>query len=246
MGSGCPGQPLSSLAVRPGADARLASRVLLNAAQPPPGGDNGAGRPFWRRLQVGNPTATRCGPGCHSGSAKYAPSVQHPHGDGRFEGADRVGVRPRGPDFHEGGHRRGTTGAANRCAGPERRRTEISGGTDRPDRRTFRSLKLLVLRAPADSEPSAIPFHSAQSRTVGRSDVAPQDPSGPPHHADLGGLVWATRIPVRGSLLSNVDAIGRLNWPFPTAIGVSYSLRKSNCPVQLQPDARWSYLSAGH
>jgi hypothetical protein len=55
-------------------------------AQTPPGGDNGAAEAFWRCLRAGNPTATQCGPGCHSGSAKYARSVQQPHGDGRSRG----------------------------------------------------------------------------------------------------------------------------------------------------------------
>jgi hypothetical protein len=99
----------------------------------PPGG---AFRP-------GNPPATECGPGCHSGSRKYAPSVQHPHGDGRS----------RGPTEWEsdGGERTFTRGDTvggqqeqRKGAPAQRRRTERSGGTDRPDWRTFRSLKLLA------------------------------------------------------------------------------------------------------
>jgi hypothetical protein len=125
------------------------------------------------------------------------PSVQQPHGDGRSRGTDRVGVRPRGADFHEGGHRGGTTGAAKRCAGPDRPSTEKSGGTDGPDRRTFRSLKLLVLRAPHRTRHAC-----RRSRSTPRHDAS--TPPFPLRGADLAGLAWPTSAPVGGSVLSIV------------------------------------------
>jgi hypothetical protein len=180
------------------------------AAQTPPGGDNGAADLFWRCMQAGNPTATQCGPGCHSGSAKYARSVQQPHGDGRSRGTTGWKSDRRGADFHEGGHRGGTTGEANRCAGPERRRTEISGGTDRPDRRTFRSLKLLVLPVPPIStvrEPFRTGLSAHIRRTFGTPGTTPRRPSRPRRHADLGGLVGPSARPSVGPFCRSVPQL---------------------------------------
>ena len=121
-------------------------------------------------------------PNCHRHCPKYAPSVQQPHGDGRFEGADRVEVRHRGADFHEGGHGGGTTGVAKRCAGVTRPSTGISGGTDDPSRRTFRSLKLLIhLRHHPRQHPWPCPS--------GRPGVPLHPPAFSPQRADLGHLV---------------------------------------------------------
>ncbi len=106
------GGRLAPLAPRPKAGRAVAT-------QSPPGGENAPRGAVWCSPDAGNPTATQSGPGCDTSSAKYAPSVQQPHGDGRSRGDDRVRVRRRGADSREG-EPWGTTGAAKRCAGPTR------------------------------------------------------------------------------------------------------------------------------
>jgi len=140
------------------------------AATPPPRrlpagrtvlrGPSGAAFGWATRLQPDvAPVATAARQSTH-------PSVQQPHGDGRPRGTDRVGVRPRGTDFHEGGHRGGTTGAAKWCAGPGRPSDGDFRGNRRPGPATFRSLKLLVLRAPHRTPPclSALTQHASAPR----------------------------------------------------------------------------------
>jgi hypothetical protein len=143
-----------------------------------PAGSTAPRPPSGAASQVGNRPATQRRPRCHSRCPKYASSVQQPHGDGRLEGADRVGVRRRGADFHEGGHRGGTTGAAKRCAGI----VSPSDGEIRGNRRP----EAAHLSLPGAAGPSAARLHTVPVNTSGR---ASGPPSSSPRPADLGGLV---------------------------------------------------------
>ena len=98
-----------------------------------------AGITAQRRMPGRNRTATQNGRPCDSSCAKYRPSVQQPHGDGRSEGGDQRESPVKGNGFSQGEHRGG------RSSEEVRRPSEAVGrrdprGTDDPGRRTFRSL----------------------------------------------------------------------------------------------------------
>ena len=130
-------------------------------SQSPPGGINGLPVAVWRSPPPGNPTATQCGPGCHSASAKYRSSVQQPHGEVVLRGA--TGESPtEGSGLSRGGNTGGT-----RSSEEVRRPYEAAGrsvlrGDRRPGRRTFRSLEL---RLSIGSGPPRRAYLSTPDRT---------------------------------------------------------------------------------
>jgi hypothetical protein len=183
LGWGCRRETGGTAGDPKGAQRELPCVALGRRAQSPPGGKNGAPGAFWRCLQVGNPTATECGPGCHSASAKYAPSVQQPHGDGRS----------RGPTEWEsdGGERTFTRGDT---VGGQQEQRRGAPAQLRPTDGDFRGNRRPGPAHLSLPEAAGLPHPATQSTVPvcalpARLGSTPRHGSWLPRRADLAGLV---------------------------------------------------------
>jgi hypothetical protein len=112
------------------------------ASSSPPGGDNGHSTAVWRFRPPGQRDCNPMWPGLRQALCRVPIHQYSNHAVMVVSGDRPVRVRRRGSDFHEGGNTVGGQGAAKWCAGLLRPSDEgFFGGTDDPDRRTFRSLE---------------------------------------------------------------------------------------------------------
>jgi len=141
LSSGLPPSLLSPDFPKPSRDGPSDIRCLVPEDRGGVGATSVASRREKRLLEghlapkpLGQPDCNPMWPRLPQGFCRVRSISTPPHGDGRFEGGDRVRVRRRGADFHEGGHRGGGQQEQRRGA-PARqgRRTEFSGGTRRPE-----------------------------------------------------------------------------------------------------------------